>query len=194
MNATHRAARKAIAVVAAASAIATLTELSAATAGSPQADSLSPAPRAATAGAVAADGSALRPFSWLIRPTGTREQFRGLAAVGRRVAWVSGEKGSVLITTNGGDSWRNVSPPRADGLALRDIEARDSLHAVTLSIGSGRDSRIYSTSDGGKTWKERFRNSNPDAFYDCLAISRSGRGMALSDPVNKKKIPAGEDP
>ena len=67
---------------------------------------------------------------------------------------------------------------------MRDIEAWDSKHAVTLSIGPGEDSRIYSTSDGGKTWKERFRNTDPAAFYDCMAFSRNGRGLAMSDPVD----------
>ncbi|MGH3448490.1 MAG: oxidoreductase, partial [Nocardioidaceae bacterium] len=29
-----------------------------------------------------------------------------------------------------------------------------------------------------------FRNTNPDAFYDCMAFSRDGTGLAMSDPVD----------
>jgi photosystem II stability/assembly factor-like uncharacterized protein len=123
-------------------------------------------------------------LSWHITPTGSNEEFRGLAAVNRRVAWVSGEKGSVLRTTDRGRRWKDVSPPAAKGLALRDIEAWSSRRAVALSIGPGDQSRIYSTSDGGTIWKQRFRNPLPSGFFDCMAFSPGGRGLALSDPVN----------
>src|SRR5262245_48239618 len=73
-------------------------------------------------------------YSWKVTPTGSDDQFRGLAAVSSRVAWVSGEVGTVLKTTDGGKTWQDVSPT-GTGLELRDIEAWDSRHAITLSIG-----------------------------------------------------------
>ena len=123
-------------------------------------------------------------FDWRVTPTGTTEEFRGLAAVSASVAWVSGEEGSVLRTTDGGASWVDRSPAAAEGLALRDIEAFDAQRAVALSIGPGEDSRIFRTSNGGRTWVEVFRNSDEAAFYDCMAFSPNGRGLALSDPVD----------
>lgn len=123
-------------------------------------------------------------YDWHITPTGTDEEFRGLAALSSRVAWVAGEEGSVLLTRNAGRRWHDVSPSEADGLALRDIEARNARHAVALSIGTGEDSRIYATTDGGQTWTETFRNPDPAAFYDCMAFTPNGRGLALSDPVD----------
>jgi len=102
------------------------------------------------------------------------------------VAWVSGEKGSVLRTADGGRTWTDVSPSvaKADGLALRDIEAWDSRHAEALSIGPGSDSRIFRTDDGGRTWQQVFTNTDPAAFYDCMAFSSHGIGLAMSDPVD----------
>lgn len=125
-------------------------------------------------------------YSWSPRPTGVQEQFRGLAAVDKQVAWVSGEKGSVLRTTDGGRHWQDVSPSAAKdaGLALRDIEAWDSKHAEALSIGEGEDSRIFRTDDGGKTWQQVFTNTDPKAFYDCMAFDAHGIGLAMSDPVD----------
>jgi photosystem II stability/assembly factor-like uncharacterized protein len=126
-------------------------------------------------------------YQWTVTPTGTAEQFRGLDAVSADVAWVAGEEGGILKTTNGGASWQDVSPTGLGSFVpeFRDIEAWNARHAVALAIGVGTASRIYETTNGGATWSERFRNHNPDpsSFYDCMAFSASGRGLALSDPV-----------
>ena len=52
-----------------------------------------------------------------------------------------------------------------------------------LSIGPGEASRIYQTSDGGATWTERFRNADPDAFFDAIAFADATHGAAVSDSV-----------
>ncbi|MCB5163998.1 oxidoreductase [Streptomyces bambusae] len=133
----------------------------------------------------AADAGAARPtLRWDLKDSGTDARFRGLAAVSRSTAWASGSKGTVLRTTDGGRSWRNVSPPAAAGLELRDIEAFDARRAVALSIGEGEDSRVFRTEDGGATWTETFRNPDPRAFYDCLTFFDRRHGLAMSDPVD----------
>ncbi|MFD5710760.1 oxidoreductase [Streptomyces pharetrae] len=122
---------------------------------------------------------------WALKDTGTTEaRFRGLAAVSRDVAWVSGTGGTVLRTTDGGASWRDVSPPGTAGLQFRDIEAFDARRAVVLAIGEGEASRVYRTADGGATWTESFRNVDPRAFYDCMAFFDRRHGLAMSDPVD----------
>jgi photosystem II stability/assembly factor-like uncharacterized protein len=90
----------------------------------------------------------------------------------------------VLRTTDGGTSWQNVSPPGAETLQFRDVEAFDANRAVILAIGTGEDSRVYRTVDGGKSWTETFRNTEPTAFYDCLDFNDNRHGLALSDPVD----------
>ena len=125
-------------------------------------------------------------LTWQLTPTGSTAQFRGLSAVSRRVAWVSGSQGTVLRTTDGGKTWRNVSPPDVATLQFRDIQAFDASTAVILSIGTGEDSRVYRTTDGGAHWTETFRNTDPNAFYDCVAFFDRRRGLALSDPVDGK--------
>ncbi|MEU6841882.1 oxidoreductase [Streptomyces sp. NPDC046716] len=123
--------------------------------------------------------------AWQLKDTGrTDVRFRGLAAVDRSAAWLAGTKGTVLRTTDGGRRWRDVSPPAAAGLELRDIEAFDARRAVALAIGEGDASRIFRTDDGGATWTESFRNADPKAFYDCVAFFDSRHGLAMSDPVD----------
>ena len=119
--------------------------------------------------------------------TGSDQQFRGLDAVSRRVVWVGGSDGAVLRTTDGGATWKDVSPNNTKGLLFRDVEARDARHASVLAIGEGDASRIYTTDNGGRSWDLAFVNDDPAAFYDCMAFYPGGRhGLAVSDPVNGK--------
>jgi photosystem II stability/assembly factor-like uncharacterized protein len=125
-----------------------------------------------------------RDYSWELTPTGSTARLRGLSVVNKRVVWASGSLGTVLRTTNGGQTWQSVGPPGTEALQFRDIEAFDSQTAVILSIGTGTDSRIYRTSDGGSTWQLVFTNAEPAAFYDCMTFFNKKRGLALSDPVD----------
>lgn len=124
--------------------------------------------------------------AWRLVTTGSTQQFRGLAAVSRKIAWLAGSSGTVLRTSDGGRHWLDVSPPGLSDLEFRDIEAWDSRHAVALTIGTGTDSRVYRTSDGGATWQVTFTNDDPNAFYDCMAFFNAHDGLAVSDPVDGK--------
>jgi photosystem II stability/assembly factor-like uncharacterized protein len=132
---------------------------------------------------------------WVPVPTGSDQQYRGLDAVDERVAWVGGSAGEVLRTTDGGATWQDVSPPGSAGLLFRDVEARSARRASVLSIGEGEDSRIYTTTDGGSSWRLAFVNDDPAAFYDCMDFFAGGRrGLALSDPVDGRfRIAATDD-
>ncbi len=132
-------------------------------------------------------------WSWQQTVLDADQGFRGLDAVDRRTAWVTGGSatdggpGKVFRTTDGGRHWRDVSPPGTAGLLLRDVEARSKRVAVVLAIGPGDASRIFRTTDGGSSWRTVFVNDDPAAFYDCLAFYPGGRrGLALSDPVDGK--------
>ena len=132
---------------------------------------------------------------WKPVPTGSDQQYRGLDAVDKRTAWVGGSAGEVLRTTDGGRTWKDVSPPDTAGLLFRDVEAESDRRASVMSIGTGDDSRIYTTFDGGRHWRLAFVNDDPNAFYDCMDFYEGGRrGLALSDPVDGKfRIAATDD-
>ncbi len=124
---------------------------------------------------------------WVPVPTGSDQQYRGLDAVDKRTAWVGGSDGEVLRTTDGGRTWKDVSPPDSVGLLFRDVEAESAERASVLAIGEGDASRIYRTTDGGRHWQLAFVNDDPNAFYDCMDFYAGGkRGLALSDPVDGK--------
>jgi photosystem II stability/assembly factor-like uncharacterized protein len=105
--------------------------------------------------------------------------------VSERIAWASGSEGTVLRTVDKGLTWQSVGPPGTANLQFRDNEAFDADTALILSIGETPDAfRIYRTENGGQTWTLVFQNTEPTAFYDCMAFFDKHRGLALSDPVN----------
>lgn len=112
---------------------------------------------------------------------------RGVSAVSDQVVWVSGSKGTIARTTDGGKSWQRITPPAgAEAFDLRDIEAFSANVAYVMSVGPGEQSRIWQTSDGGQTWQQQYTNSDKDFFLDSLACWNEKHCVALSDPVGGK--------
>jgi len=120
---------------------------------------------------------------WQAQSINTDADFRGVCAVGPKVAWVSGTKGTYGRTTDGGKTWSVGTVAGAEKLDFRDVEAFGETTAYLLSAGPGEASRIYKTTDGGKTWSLQFKNAEPNAFFDAVAFWDSSNGIALSDPV-----------
>ncbi len=82
-----------------------------------------------------------------------------------------------------GNSWQSAQVPGAESLDFRDVEAFDENLAYLLSAGPGDQSRIYKTTDAGKTWSLQFTNKDPKGFFDCMAFWDRDHGIALGDPV-----------
>ena len=64
------------------------------------------------------------PVTWETTVVDAGQSFRGLDAVDRRTAWVTGGSttggdGLVYRTTDGGQTWDDVSPPGTEGLGLK---------------------------------------------------------------------------
>jgi photosystem II stability/assembly factor-like uncharacterized protein len=122
---------------------------------------------------------------WQKQAIGTEADpnFRGLSVVSPSIAWVSGTGGSYRRTTDGGKTWTSGTVAGADKLDFRDVEACAESTAYLLSAGPGADSRIYKTTDAGKSWVIQFQNADPDGFFDALAFWDESHGIALGDPV-----------
>jgi photosystem II stability/assembly factor-like uncharacterized protein len=118
-----------------------------------------------------------------IQKSNTTENLRGISVLANEVAWASGTHGTYLRTTDGGNSWHVAQVPEATALDFRDVEAFSADLAYLLSAGSGDQSRIYKTTDAGKTWTLQFTNKNPKGFFDCMAFWDRDHGIALGDPV-----------
>ena len=115
--------------------------------------------------------------------SGVDVRLRGISAVDARVAWASGQKGTVLRTVDGGRQWQVMHVEGAQVLDFRDVEGFSADVAVVLSIGPGEASRVYHTQDGGQSWTLALQNTDPRGFFDCMAFEGE-RGWMLGDPVD----------
>ncbi|MFB3853754.1 MAG: WD40/YVTN/BNR-like repeat-containing protein [Vicinamibacterales bacterium] len=126
--------------------------------------------------------------AWVAQSSGTTVRLRGVSAASRHVVWASGEKGTVLRTSDGGASWAALQVPDAGSLDFRDIDSVTDRTAYVLSIGTGGLSRIYKTTDAGRSWALQFVNADPEAFFDAMAFSDGETGYAFSDSVDGRFV------
>jgi photosystem II stability/assembly factor-like uncharacterized protein len=122
---------------------------------------------------------------WTVQTSGVTQRLRGVSAVSERVAWASGAGASVLRTEDGGTTWQKLNVT-TEALDFRDIDAIDAQTAYVMSIGNGPASRIYKTSDAGKTWDLQFKNEDPKAFLDAMSFWDANHGIAFGDSVDKQ--------
>jgi photosystem II stability/assembly factor-like uncharacterized protein len=120
--------------------------------------------------------------------SGTRALLIAVSPVNDRVVWVSGSNGTWLRTLDGGDSWQSGRVPGADSLQFRDVHGVDENTAVLLSIGTGEQSRIYRTTDAGRSWALRLTNPDPAGFYDCMDFWDAERGILIGDALGDRMV------
>src|SRR5690348_13012179 len=83
---------------------------------------------------------------WQIQDSHSHAGLRGIHYVGRGAAWASGTGGTVLRTTNGGETWQKCAlPTGGEALDFRAVQAFDANTAIVMSAGAGDLSRLYKT-------------------------------------------------
>jgi photosystem II stability/assembly factor-like uncharacterized protein len=122
--------------------------------------------------------------SFTVQNSNTTSDLRGISAVSASIAWASGTHGTYLRTTDGGATWMVATVPGAEALDFRDVQAFSANEAYLLAAGPGELSRIYKTTDGGKSWDLEFTNHEPAGFYDCMAFWDPTHGIALGDAID----------
>ncbi len=122
---------------------------------------------------------------WTTQTSGVNQRLRGVSAVSETVAWASGAGATVLRTVDGGITWQKLNVT-TEVLDFRDVDAIDTQTAYVMSIGNGPASRIYKTSNAGKTWDLQFKNEDPKAFLDAMSFWDANHGIAFGDSVDKQ--------
>lgn len=116
--------------------------------------------------------------------TGKNTSMRGISVISDQLAWVSGSNGHVGKTKDGGATWEWMQPKGYEKLDFRDIEAFDEQHAVIVNAGS--PAYILITADGGKNWKEVYKNMDSLIFLDGMGFWNRNEGIIFGDPINHK--------
>ena len=126
---------------------------------------------------------------WSVIPTGVDSNLRGVAAVVHRsgtILWATGSKGTILRSTDVGQTWIPIHIDGAESLDFRGVQTFDGQAVYVVSSGEGEKSRIYKSSNAGKTWKLQYTDKRKGFFLDALVCSDSAHCWALSDPVDGK--------
>lgn len=84
--------------------------------------------------------------TWTTQSTGTSAYLSAGAAPSSTVCWIAGQRGLVLLTTDG-RTWRRLTFPEPVDLSAIRAESADAATVTTT------DGRVFSTKDGGKTWQ-----------------------------------------
>ncbi|NIR25746.1 MAG: hypothetical protein GWN77_02000, partial [Gammaproteobacteria bacterium] len=104
-----------------------------------------------------------------------------VAPTSNQEVWVAGNNGTVLRTTDGGQTWSNVWNGAA-GTTFYTIEAVDANTAlVSTWTGGANVAQLYRTSDGGQSWAMVFEQTN--GFINNITLFDQNQGMTIGDPV-----------
>lgn len=117
--------------------------------------------------------------------SGVEASFRGMAVRDSHEAWIAGSNGTVIRTTDAGNTWRRISVPEAEDLDFRDVELLPDGTVLLMSVGEGSASRLLRSSDTGQTWRTVLINSEPQGFFDGMAFREDGlQGVLYGDPID----------
>src|SRR5690348_1023084 len=119
----------------------------------------------------------------------TTALLQAVSAVSDSVVWIAGHGATWARTVDGGRTWEPGTMPGPDSiLQFRDVYAVDAATAYLLAGGLGERSRIYKTSDAGRSWQLQFVSHDSAAFYDCLDFWDATHGIAVSDAIERRLI------
>lgn len=112
--------------------------------------------------------------------------FRGLSIVDDSLAWVSGTKGWMGRSTNGGKKWDFQQVKGFEQYDFRSLYAFDAQTAVIANAGS--PAYILYTRDAGSTWKVVYTNQQAEAFFDGIDFWNKNEGIIYGDPIEGRML------
>jgi photosystem II stability/assembly factor-like uncharacterized protein len=125
--------------------------------------------------------------AWMRQPSGTLAWLYSVFFLNQNRGWAAGSKGILLLTTDGGKSWRPGSRPTED--TLRDIYFIDEKNGwlvcerniYDLKTKDEPRSYLMSTSDGGWHWKRVDVRGEPDIRLVRAVFTRAGHGWTFGE-------------
>ncbi|MEO6868765.1 MAG: oxidoreductase [Ginsengibacter sp.] len=112
----------------------------------------------------------------------SKAALRGLSVVNDNVVWISGNKGTIGKSINGGKTWNYFTIPGFANADFRDIEAFDAKTAVVMNIQN--PACILKTIDGGINWIKTSSFADSTLFLDAMEFWNEQSGILIGDPIN----------
>jgi len=123
--------------------------------------------------------------NWTIQNSGVSLRLVTIKAVSPAIGWVGGENGTVLCTTDSGNTWNSVGGGTIGTGTIYSVDAvNDSIALVTTTPSS--TTYIFRTSDEGTNWKQVF--SLEGSFINGIWMLDDLNGIAVGDPVGDKFV------
>jgi photosystem II stability/assembly factor-like uncharacterized protein len=110
--------------------------------------------------------------------------FRGLSVVDENITWISGRKGLVGNSTDGGKSWNWNRVKGFENSDFRSLHAFDKTKAVIATAGF--PAAILFTTDAGKSWTTSYSSKDSAMFFDGIDFWDNKHGIIFGDPINGK--------
>lgn len=110
--------------------------------------------------------------------------FRGMAVLNDSIAWISGTKGTVVRTVDGGETWQWLTVEGYEDYDFRSISAFSEKKAIIVNAGS--PAIILLTENGGDSWKKVYSYDIKEIFYDGIGFWDDKTGLVFGDPIAGK--------
>jgi photosystem II stability/assembly factor-like uncharacterized protein len=110
----------------------------------------------------------------------------GPSPLDKNIIWAGTDDGLVHITTNGGDTWKNVTPPTLtswDKISQIDASHFNSGTAYIAVNAIRKDDmkpHIYKTHDFGKSWTEVVSGMNPSGPVNVVREDHKQQGLLFA--------------
>ena len=109
---------------------------------------------------------------------------RGMSVVNDKIVWLSGSKGTVARSIDGGKTFEWMTVAGYEKSDFRDIEAFDAKTVILMAIDT--PAIILKTIDAGKTWKKVFEDKRTGMFLDAMEFWNEMSGIVVGDPMEGK--------
>lgn len=107
---------------------------------------------------------------------------RGLFVLDANVVWASGTNGTVVHTSDQGQTWKVQRLAGAESLDIRDLHVFDEQNILAMT--SGTPARLYRSADTGASWRLVYESTDPQVFLDSVSFLNDAKGLVMGDPIN----------
>lgn len=120
---------------------------------------------------------------WNDADTHSHASFRGLSVAPDGTVWAGGTEGTVMRSTDAGETWQTDTVPGAASFDFRGVAAIDARTAFVV-VSAADTARIYHTTDAGASWTLQLNLEQHGVFLDGIGCWSAHRCLAAGDPID----------